>query len=57
MAVVLALFEKLVMALLRREGGYVNHADDRGGATAFGITEAVARAHGYDGPMQALTRA
>lgn len=57
MAVVLALFEKLVMALLRREGGYVNHPDDRGGATAFGITEAVAREHGYLGPMQALTRA
>lgn len=56
MAVVLALFEKLVMALLHREGGYVNHPDDRGGATAFGITEAVARAHGYTGPMHSLTR-
>lgn len=57
MTVVLALFEKLVMALLRREGGFVNHPDDRGGATAFGITEAVAREEGYTGPMRALTRA
>ena len=57
MALVLALFEKLVMSLLQREGGYVNHPDDRGGPTAYGITEAVAREHGYAGSMQALTRA
>lgn len=34
-----------------REGGYSNQAADRGGATRFGITEAVARAAGYVGPM------
>lgn len=52
-----ALFERLVTDLLAREGGYVHHRDDRGGETRFGITEAVARQHGYHGPMQALPRA
>lgn len=34
---------------LGKEGGYSNHRDDPGGATTFGITEAVARHHGYKG--------
>jgi lysozyme family protein len=34
----------------------VNHPADRGGPTRFGITEAVARAHGYAGPMALLPR-
>lgn len=46
----------LVDALIEREGGYVNHPADRGGATNFGITEAVARAHGYGGAMRHLPR-
>ncbi len=41
-------------ALIEREGGYVHHPADRGGATCFGITEAVARAHGYRGAMADL---
>ena len=39
--------EALIDELIEREGGYVNHPADRGGPTRFGITEAVARAHGY----------
>ena len=49
--------DALVDALIEREGGYVNHPDDKGGPTCFGITEAVARAHGYAGPMRQLPRA
>jgi len=46
----------LIEALIDREGGYVNHPSDRGGPTKFGITEAVARAHGYSGAMRSLPR-
>ena len=46
----------LVDALIDREGGYVNHPADRGGATNYGITEAVARANGYGGAMRDLPR-
>lgn len=36
------------------EGGYVNDPDDNGGATNFGITEKVARAHGFKEDMKDL---
>ncbi|BDI41004.1 glycosyl hydrolase 108 family protein [Escherichia coli] len=42
--------------VLGKEGGYVNHPDDKGGPTKWGITEKVARAHGYLGDMRNLTR-
>jgi lysozyme family protein len=47
---------KLIDAVIDREGGYVNHPADRGGPTCWGITEAVARANGYQGPMRNLPR-
>ena len=50
------LAERLIDSLIDREGGYVNHPADRGGPTAFGITEAVARAQGYFGPMKLMPR-
>jgi len=48
--------DQMVDALIEREGGYVSHPADKGGPTCFGITEAVARAHGYAGPMRQLPR-
>ena len=48
--------ERLIEALIEREGGYCDHPADRGGATRYGISEAVARAHGYRGPMRMLPR-
>ena len=49
--------DQLIDALIDREGGYVANPADRGGATRFGITEAVARAHGFGGAMSELPRA
>lgn len=34
-------FEQLVERVLDREGGYVNHPDDRGGPTNYGITQRI----------------
>src|SRR5437868_3463196 len=48
--------DRLIDMLIEREGGYVDHAADKGGPTCFGITEAVARAQGYRGPMRQLPR-
>ena len=48
--------DEMIEAVLDREGGYVNHPADKGGPTSFGITEAVARAHGYRGAMRQLPR-
>ena len=48
--------DQLIDALMEREGGYVNHPADKGGPTCFGITEAVARTHGYRGAMRDLPR-
>ena len=48
--------ERLIESLIEREGSYANHSADRGGPTAFGITEAVARANGYVGPMKLMPR-
>lgn len=43
-----------VELLIKREGGYVDHPNDRGGPTNWGITEQVARAWGYKGHMRDL---
>jgi lysozyme family protein len=48
--------DALIDAVIGREGGYSDHPADRGGATRWGITEAVARAHGYRGDMRAFPR-
>lgn len=46
----------LIDTVIGREGGYSKHSADRGGATRWGITEAVARAHGYRDDMRSFPR-
>ena len=46
----------IVAGVFAVEGGYVNDPNDSGGATNHGITEQVAREHGYTGPMQSLPK-
>jgi lysozyme family protein len=48
--------DRLIDGLIEREGGYVANPADKGGPTCFGISEAVARANGYRGPMRQLPR-
>ncbi len=48
--------DALVDALIDREGGFVDNPADKGGPTCFGITQEVARAQGYAGPMRQLPR-
>lgn len=48
--------DETINEIIRVEGGYVNDPADSGGETNFGITEAVARAHGYNGPMVDMPR-
>jgi len=47
-------FERAFAKVVMIEGGYGKHKDDLGGATRYGITEAVAREHGYIGAMPLL---
>jgi lysozyme family protein len=47
-------FDACIAKLLKLEGGFVDHPSDPGGATNFGITQAVARANGYQGHMRDL---
>lgn len=49
-------FDRLAPKLLSVEGGYSNRAEDRGGPTMWGITEATARRYGYSGDMRSLPR-
>ena len=49
-------FDQAFDRLITNEGGYSNHPSDPGGETMWGITAAVARAHGYAGAMRELPR-
>lgn len=48
--------DKIIDDVIAKEGGFVDHKDDRGGATNWGITEAVARANGWKGAMRDMPR-
>ncbi len=46
----------IIEKIIETEGGYVDDPNDLGGATNWGITEKVAREHGYTGDMRDLPR-
>lgn len=46
--------DAMIDGIIEREGDYVDHPSDPGGATRWGITERVARANGYHGHMRDL---
>lgn len=48
---------KMIDGILDREGGFVDHPSDPGGATNWGITQRVARGNGYLGHMSQLPKA
>lgn len=48
--------DQYVSDIIKREGGYVDHPNDKGGPTNFGITQAVARSFGYGGNMRDMPR-
>jgi len=56
MASASAKVRSLINGIIEREGGYVDHPNDPGGATMYGITEAVARVNGYTGDMRHMPR-
>lgn len=45
-------FDEAFDKLIGHEKGYSNNPADTGGETMWGVTVAVARAHGYTGPMR-----
>lgn len=47
-------FDQAFTRLLGHEGQYSNNPSDPGGATCWGITQAVARANGYAGDMRTM---
>jgi len=49
--------DKVILGILRREGGWVDDPQDSGGETNYGITIGTARRYGYMGPMRELTQA
>jgi lysozyme family protein len=49
------IFQEAFRKTMEVEGGYVDHPDDPGGKTNFGITELTARNLGHEGKMEDLT--
>lgn len=53
----MSVFDIIFERLMLHEGGYVNHPNDPGGETMWGVTKRVAQAHGYHGSMRHLPKA
>lgn len=52
----MSIYDMIFDRLMDHEGGYVNHPDDPGGETMYGVTKRVANAHGYWGDMRKLPK-
>lgn len=52
----MSVFDAIFERLMQHEGGYVNHPNDPGGETMYGVTKRVAQAHGYNGSMHKLPK-
>lgn len=52
----MSVFDIIFERLMLHEGGYVNHPNDPGGETMWGVTKRVAQAHGYFGDMRKLPK-
>ena len=52
----MSVFDAIFERLMKHEGGYVNHPNDPGGETMYGVTKRVAQAHGYFGDMRKLPK-
>lgn len=52
----MSVFDAIFERLMQHEGGYVNHPNDPGGETMYGVTKRVAQAHGYWGDMRKLPK-
>lgn len=48
--------DQIIADLIEREGAFVDHPDDKGGPTMYGITEKVARLHHFDGSMRYMPK-
>lgn len=46
------MIDHIIDEVLKAEGGYVDHPNDPGGATNWGVTEKVARENGYKSHMR-----
>lgn len=47
---------EIICQVMSREGGYSDHASDSGGKTKYGITETLAKRHGFKGQMHEMPR-
>ncbi len=52
----MSVFDAIFERLMKHEGGYVNHPNDPGGETMYGVTKRVAQAHGYHDDMRKLPK-